>query len=977
MKKRVEELLAGRLKDDGSKLELSVGEIRASVPEGSTHTGSFTVCADDGTEVRSFVISDCGRVQLNREKFAAKRVNVMYQVNTEGLKGGDEIHAKILFLSHIGRYVLPVHISIASAGLTEAYGNIRSLDDFARMAENDFREAFRMFNGSRFHLLLSDAGEDLKTLYRGLSQNPVTYQHLEEFLIAAGRKEKIGISLEKEFYEFYISEDQREQIVLKKNTWGHTDIDVEVCGDFIRLDKTHFTEEDFLGNTLNLEFILVKERVRARTKKGKLTITTPYETKEVRIEVASTVDEVSPFVYRQSQIASLFRLYIRLKQNRLNYRTWYETSLGIADEMAEEDEGGFALFAHMFLCYSKEDYRSLIELLWKVKSGKIKYDRPWERAAYLYFSKYAGLLPVEERNISAKLAQCYRREPTDYIPLAFYLKDSENDNPARNLETLEKAYDAGCCSPLLYLDGWNLIRRRESLLRRLSPYILHMLYYVGRNGMITKSVLMRAAFLIAGSSGFDRKTYVFLKNGYDRFPGRELLEVICKYIMNGNPERPEYFKWFSLAVQEGLRMTRLYEYYMVTRPANDRSDLPLPVKIYFSYSPVLGENKRAYLYSLIIEHKNEDPVTFENYDVTMREFAVESLSAGRINENYAVLYREYFSDSEDADVLKALAGIIFTGRTECADGKIRAVSVCSPVTEDENVFRFADGRAWPRIYTPDSRLVLEDGSRRRYVMGVPFTNTMLFPDRRTFAEKALAAGISTTGLRIYFCFDPEAKKELNGHTLLMYWTAAEDPHVSRRCRDILRGKILKFLCDNTRIEAAAPFVEKMKGMTYAQIDKAAVVELFLKFGRLDDAYGIVRKTGCENIPLLTLSKLLAAVIKNAGYEEDEGLVYDALYAFKAGSADSVILDYLCRYVITDPGEMDDIRQKAVNAGIDTMAIEERLILFMIYIKRNTRHAKEIFDHYRKNGGQTPLCRAYLTFLGLKTAESGTKERNDA
>ncbi len=731
-----------------------------------------------------------------------------------------------------------------------------------------------------------------------------------------------------------------------------------------------------MGNTLYLEIILLKDRVSSRTKKGRVILSTPYQTFEIAVEASSTVDEITPFVYRQTQISNLIKMYIRLKQKRMNYRTWYDTSREIVEEMKEEDEGGFALFAEMFLCYSKEDNRALIELLWKVKSGKIKFNAPWERASYLYFAKNSGLLPVEERNISSRLARCYREEPSDYIPLAFYLKDSENDNPARTLETMEKAYDSGCNSPLMYIDAWNIIKRRETLLRRVTPFVLHMLYYVQRNGMMIESVLMRAAFLIDGGTDFDRQTFEFLKKGYEDYPGKELLEVICRYIMNGNPNRPEYHKWFREAVQSDIRMTRLYEYYMETRPEDDRSDLPLPVKIYFSYSPALGESRRAYLYSLIVENKEKDPVTYENYNDTMQIFALNALKAGRINENYAVLYSEYFTGSEDKAVLNALAEIIFAHRIACDHPDIRAAAVCHAQAEGEEVRRIIDDKAYPCIYTPESCVLLEDSLRRRFSGSIPFSDTAIF-NARKIAEQCFNAGISTPGLHMYFCFDPEAKKELNGHTLLMYWSAAEDPEISREYRDALRAELLAFFMNTPRKEAVAPFVQKMKGLTYAQINKTDTIRLFIRFERYEDAYEIVRNFGCENIPEDLLAELITRIILDRDFEEDQDLILEALYVYRTGNAGGVILDYLCRYVIVDPDEMDDIRQNACAAEIDTYEIEERMLLFMLFIMRNTAHAKEIFDHYRNNGGRDVLCRAYISYLGLVEAENRTEGNENA
>ena len=74
--------------------------------------------------------------------------------------------------------------------------------------------------------------------------------------------------------------------------------------------------------------------------------------------------------------------------------------------------------------------------------------------------------------------------------------------------------------------------------------------------------------------------YRAMAMGYEAFPSDDTLEAICRYIMLGNPREPEYFRWFSLAVEHGLRLTRLYEYYvehyghfLSERTAQDSADV--------------------------------------------------------------------------------------------------------------------------------------------------------------------------------------------------------------------------------------------------------------------------------------------------------------------------------------------------------------------------------------------------------------------
>ena len=100
--------------------------------------------------------------------------------------------------------------------------------------------------------------------------------------------------------------------------------------------------------------------------------------------------------------------------------------------------------------------------------------------------------------------------------------------------------------------------------------------------------------------------YQALAAGYEKFSSDDVLEAVCKYIMKGEPRRPVYFKWFSLAVSRGLRITRLFEYYVETMDITYRRQLPKPLLMYFAYNDnSLGDARKAYVYASVIAFKEK------------------------------------------------------------------------------------------------------------------------------------------------------------------------------------------------------------------------------------------------------------------------------------------------------------------------------------------------------------------------------------
>ena len=144
------------------------------------------------------VMSSSRRILLAKEKFSGNTVCIPYGVDVKGLAAGDCLESVITINSSLGEYQIPVRVEVADAQITTSQGEIRTLDEFVKLAQKDYREAFRLYTSERFMEILQGADQVYRTLYKGMSQNPVTYQHMEEFLIGAGKKEPVQIHLDRE-----------------------------------------------------------------------------------------------------------------------------------------------------------------------------------------------------------------------------------------------------------------------------------------------------------------------------------------------------------------------------------------------------------------------------------------------------------------------------------------------------------------------------------------------------------------------------------------------------------------------------------------------------------------------------------------------------------------------------------------------------------------------------------------------------------
>ena len=132
---------------------------------------------------------------------------------------------------------------------------------------------------------------------------------------------------------------------------------------------------------------------------------------------------------------------------------------------------------------------------------------------------------------------------------------------------------------------------------------------------------MRIAYLARHEKEFRNSVYRLLCDAYEVYPGKDALEAVCKMIMLGQPGRKEYFKWYALAVEQDIRITRLYEFYIETMSRNYQEMLPKAVRLYFSYNNTLSNSRKAFIYARVIHNKEQDPDTYRLYLDAMRDFA--------------------------------------------------------------------------------------------------------------------------------------------------------------------------------------------------------------------------------------------------------------------------------------------------------------------------------------------------------------------
>jgi len=965
VKKRVDELIRETFIFDVPALKASVPEISVSLGRDEQYSGAVSLFTENNSRLRGVIFSDNRRIIISDEEISGCPCQVRFRIDPRGLKGGDIIEGGILAETSAGELRIPVKAEIKDEIPEELQDDLKALEHFTRLAESSPARAFRFFVSEDFTKILNGKNTVYRALYRGLSKNPVTYQHMEEFLVSAGKKEPVRISIDKRRKTVYqLSDSQKDTLYIYKSTWGYCSIDIIVSGDFIEVSKGEITSDDFIGRVYGLEYVINKEKLTAFPQAGKITLRTPYE--EITVEIEAVIEggmKLISGVYRKKRIAALISNFLDLRLRRTNYHTWYQISAQLVEELKEEKEDSLTTFAEAYLAYCNEDNIKAAEILWDIRNRGFRPQYNWEKAVYLYLSKRAGILPEEKNDIAPRLYTYYHQQPDCYLLYELYMRENQAA-PYRvsfGLNDYEKAFENGCISPFLYLMAWRELEKQETKLRSISPFMLQVLAFAQKKNLMTESMLKRTAFLAGNEKTFRPLLYRLLKNGYDEYPVKELLEAICNYIVKDDESRPEYHIWYKRAIDADIRMTRLYENYMNTRPEDDDSPFPQALKLYFAYNHTLGRRKKASLYAGIVRHKDEDPAAYDNYRVEMETFAVDCVTAGRISRDLAVLYTEFILPRKDLELASALARVIFTHRVSCSDPAVRKVVVCHPSLKDERSYEMSGGEAYPNIYGPDACVLLEDERKRRFSTTIPYSMEPLM-DVKAASRQCVDIGVWDTGLQLYCCHERGWQMDVNGRTVLSFLKASENEEFTAEYRDKLRDKLLTYFTKQPNDSYAHTFADNINEITYGNVDKKLTFGLLDQFEEDEKALSLVNAYGYEGLDEDALLKLASDRVYALEYRANEPLMQLCSFLFARGRFNERTLKYLTRHYEGSVAGMEKIWMLAPRGEKCTSDLDERILLSSMFTHVLPENAEEIFADYTKGSANNAIVRAFLTFL---------------
>ena len=550
------------------------------------------------------------------------------------------------------------------------------------------------------------------------------------------------------------------------------------------------------------------------------------------------------------------------------------------------------------------------------------------------------------------------------------LDETMAQNPLELYRSMASLFNQGCSSPFLYASACRLMEAHPDLFVRLGDFEIQALYLGVQKGIVSRLTALRAAGLALGLKHYRKLVERLFAKLYQTYEEQEILEAVCSLLIKGDRKERDAFAWYEKALEQGVNLTRLYEYFLYSLPEDYGHLLPKEVLLYFSYDKDLNRHSRQVLYRNILEYMNPSAELYQSYTRHMEQFAMEQLFQSRINRSLAVIYEHMiYKDMIDSRVARVLPGILKSCRIRCGDSRMKYVIVRYEELEDEEAFLLENQSAYVPLFSDRSVLLFQDAYGNRYLDVKHWKVSVM--DRPELLAQCYEVYPDHPMLKLSECRDIVNRGVETDEEAALLEEIVTQMHLSPVFEGRLMQAVTDYYCQKASEDKDGDGVFNCAYLV--QIDKRPmaarqrqqICETLISQNYMREAYNMIRDYGSQYISTPRLMKLCTKTILMNLFDQDELLLGLSHQVFCQGCYDSVILDYLCEHFNGTVSQMYEVLIQGVREHVETYDLEERLLgqmlftgccdqmdsVFELYMKRKTTREMVVKAYFTQKSVQ--------------------------
>ena len=974
---RIGQIAAGRFNGTKPILAFSEETIDLSVIEGRSEAGSFVIESTNQIKICGIVYSTNPRMECLNPHFEGEKVRIRYQFNSKGLTEGDACEGKFVIVCNQIEYSLSFCARITRLYAEASTGAVKSLDDFTRLAASNWDEAYHLFYNRNFLNTIPYDNVYERLTYEGFACARPSGQNMEEFLIGVNKKQPVSISVDKSEEIFMASkEPQSGCFTITKDNWGYTEIRLRTDCEFIKLSKPVLTHDDFIGKTYLYEYIIDASAMHAGRNFGRIYIDGVYQSFTIDITAGVRDDDGSISGIAVTKdikecMVGIMELYTSFRLKRIVTGVWANETISILNHLHAlvPDEHMYELMKAQAFIINRQRQ----EAKWILDD--FKHSNPDKKAPiwgyYLYLMTLLEREPSYIDNMTHEVELIFYENPDSVLLfwVLLFLRDQYFDDSAGKLKDIKYWVLRGCSSPYLYIEAYYLISQDPYLIKELSVFELRILSWAVKEKALTKELAGAIFEAVDLAGGFDNRVYELLTAAYEICPEAEYVGIICSYLIKGHKNDTCFHKWFELGIENKLRLTGLYESYLITMDDRQISPVPKIIQMYFSFDNKLPYRKLAVLYNNIIAAKETEPEVYHKYRKAMGRFAMDQAQLRHIDDNLAVLYEDMLElGFINEELSAAFSDIIYTHKLIVFDKRIVRAIIYQNEMKEPQIVPVTDQCAYFELFSNDYVILFEDSRGYRYVKSISYRLQRLMD-----AEKYLDRCISLSPDRPQYIvshfknvrdYSDFTKGDLKLFKPVFYSESFSDSY-----KAVMGYRILKYCQLHDYEDYVRPFLQSIDFDILQKDARKYLIDMLVSNRLYEKAYDMAMEYGIDMLAAASQVVLCENALK-VQHVDDDFMVQLAISAFKTGKYSDLVLKYLCENYTGPTDELINLWHAADKFSISCMKLDERILEQGIYTQIEPEKISDIFLEYYKRAGNDKLILAYISLVAHGYLHSG-------
>ena len=974
---RIGQIAAGRFNGTKPILAFSEETIDLSVIEGRSEAGSFVIESTNQIKICGIVYSTNPRMECLNPHFEGEKVRIRYQFNSKGLTEGDTCEGKFVIVCNQIEYSLSFCARITRLYAEASTGAVKSLDDFTRLAASNWDEAYHLFYNRNFLNTIPYDNVYERLTYEGFACARPSGQNMEEFLIGVNKKQPVSISVDKSEEIFMASkEPQSGCFTITKDNWGYTEIRLRTDCEFIKLSKPVLTLDDFIGKTYLYEYIIDASAMHAGRNFGRIYIDGVYQSFTIDITAGvrdddGSISDIAVTKDIKECMVGIMELYTSFRLKRIVTGVWANETISILNHLHAlmPDEHMYELMKAQAFIINRQRQ----EAKWILDD--FKHSNPDKKAPiwgyYLYLMTLLEREPSYIDNMTHEVELIFYENPDSVLLfwVLLFLRDQYFDDSAGKLKDIKYWVLRGCSSPYLYIEAYYLISQDPYLIKELSVFELRILSWAVKKKALTKELAGAIFEAVDLAGGFDNRVYELLTAAYEICPEAEYVGIICSYLIKGHKNDTCFHKWFELGIENKLRLTGLYESYLITMDDRQISPVPKIIQMYFSFDNKLPYRKLAVLYNNIIAAKETEPEVYHKYRKAMGRFAMDQAQLRHIDDNLAVLYEDMLElGFINEELSAAFSDIIYTHKLIVFDKRIVRAIIYQNEMKEPQIVPVTDQCAYFELFSNDYVILFEDSRGYRYVKSISYRLQRLMD-----AEKYLDRCISLSPDRPQYIvshfknvrdYSDFTKGDLKLFKPVFYSESFSDSY-----KAVMGYRILKYCQLHDYEDYVRPFLQSIDFDTLQKDARKYLIDMLVSNRLYEKAYDMAMEYGIDMLAAASKVVLCENALK-VQHADDDFMVQLAISAFKTGKYSDLVLKYLCENYTGPTDELINLWHAADKFSISSMKLDERILEQGIYTQIEPEKISDIFMEYYKRAGNEKLILAYISLVAHGYLHSG-------